>query len=218
MTRHGGLVTTTTEEPRVVGRRRNPVKRVDFTLAVYDSQDREHLHTLTARAQVDTGSVFGFGAEDASPGRRVRALEQFLKRVLVDDDGYSVQLVPKQVVAASSTETDDDTDSSSTELVPFEDVEDALTSDSSWRLAAWDTDTLEWRYSDEDFPSRNLAEQAANAKPSSLRRFASIMDSDWLTVEQSALEEIVDVVVSAAADRPTEPSSGSPRSQRRRQR
>lgn len=183
----------------IVGRRKTKAPRVSFTLAVYDSADNESLHKLTARAAVDTASVFGFGAGNTSPGQKILALQNFLLRTLVDDDGVPLQAEIEVVRPASRKP--------GAELVIL-DPEDAP--------SIADLDTIQWRIGGEVFPSESLAAQHAQDNGSSLRRFARLMDDPWATVEQSALEEIVDRVVSAAADRPTGRSAGSSRSQRRR--
>lgn len=188
-------------EPKVIGRRRNQAKRETFQLAVYRGETEE-LWNFTVRAQMDTSSVFALSAEDSSPGRRLMGLRNFLMRVFVDDDGVSLSDKPVQVVEAHP---DGEGEEPSTELVPVGDDDDVLASDTQWRIGG------------ELFPSESLARQYADEHGSSLRRFVYIMDSPYLTVEQSALEEMVDVVVSAAADRPTEPLRGSsrPRNPRR---
>lgn len=187
--------------------------------------DDEESYPLSARANMDTSSVFALGAHDVTNGQRIAGLRDLVKRALVDDDGYSVRDVPCQVVdnpedtKASSAEDGDNGGAAkpSTALVPYNSDEHDVVK-SHWRLGQWDKDDTNWRYGDETFPSESLARQAADGKPSSLRRFAMIMDDPWLVLEQSALEEIVDLIVSAAADRPTGPSSASSRSRPRTRR
>lgn len=192
--------TTPTDEPKVLGRRRGTSKRTSFKLAVYRGESEE-LWGFTVRASMDTGSVFALSADDVSPGRRLGGLRNFLMRNFVDDDGVSYDDAPVQVV-----EADDSDEATSGQLV----------------LVGDDTDTsgqtVQWRIGGEVFPSESLARQHADENGSSLRRLVYVMDSPYLTVEQSALEEIVDAIVSAAADRPTEPSSVSSRSRPRRPR
>lgn len=198
-------MTTTATEPRVLGRRRHTIPRVEIPIAVYRG-DAEEVWTFTGRANLDTSSVFGFGADDTDGARRLRALRDFLLRVFIDDDGVGVDDVPTEVVE-SATASSDDGEGASTELVPIDEA-----------TGRFDRDGAQWRIGGQLFPSESLALAHAREHGSSLRRFVFVMDSPRLTVEQSALEEIVDVVVSAAADRPTEPSSGSSRSAARRRR
>jgi hypothetical protein len=196
------MATTTPAQPKVIGRRRTQAKRETFSLAVYRGEVEE-LWNFTVRASMDTSSVFSLSADNVTPGERLGGLRNFLMRAFVDDDGVSMHEHPVQVVEA---ETDDEeTGTKAGELVPVDDADDALGS------------SIRWRIGGEVFPSESLARQYANENGSSLRRLVYVMDSPYLIVEQSALEEIVDVVVSAAADRPTEPSSASsrPRNPRR---
>lgn len=211
-------MTTTTSEPRVIGRRRSAAPRIEFTLLTYRGDDEEP-YTMTARANMDTSSVFSLGAHDVTGGQRVAGLRDLIKRALVDDDGWSVRYVPVQVVEQPTEDTTDDSSETapSTELVPYEADKHEIAK-AQWRLGRWDRDEQTWRYEPDSFPSESLAKQAADSKPSSLRRFAMIMDDAWLVLEQSALEEIVDLIVSAAADRPTEPSNALSRSRPRRAR
>lgn len=192
--------TTTSIEPKVIGRRRSQAKRETFQLAVYRGETEE-LWNFTVRAQMDTSSVFALSAEDSSPGRRLTGLRNFLMRVFVDDDGVPLGDTPIQVVPAEVD--DDEAEVKAGELVVLGDDDTATGRDVQWRIGG------------ELFPSESLARQYADEHGSSLRRFVQVMDSPYLIVEQSALEEMVDVVVSAAADRPTEPSSASSRSPRR---
>jgi hypothetical protein len=199
---HGEYMATTSPavaEPKVIGRRRNPVKRESFTLAVYKG-DVEELWNFTVRAQMDTSSVFALSAEDTSPGRRLTGLRNFLMRVFVDDDGVGYEDVPVRVVTA----TDDDEDAKPGALVPVGDDADTIGR------------TVQYKIGDQVFPSESLARQYADENGSSLRRFVYVMDHPLLTMEQTALEELVEVVVSAAADRPTERSGASSRSPGRR--
>lgn len=199
------MATTTDTEPRVLGRRRAAAKRETFKLAVYRGE-REELWDFTVRAQMDTSSVFALSADDSSPGRRLAGLRNFLMRNFVDDDGVAYGEEPVQVVTAETDDPDaEDGPVKAGQLVVIDD--DA------------DTDqTVQWRIGDQVFPSEQLARKHADEHGSSLRRLVYVMDSPFLYVEQSALEEIVDVIVSAAADRPTERSGASsrPRSPRRR--
>lgn len=198
----GDMTTATTSEPRVIGRRRGQAKRETFTLAVYRGE-REELWNFTVRAQMDTSSVFALSAEDSSPGRRLTGLRNFLMRVFVDDDGVSFDDTPTQVVAAEKD--DDEAEVKAGQLVVLGEDDEPST-------------PVQWRVGDSVFPSESLARNYADENGSSLRRFVYVMDSPYLVVEQSALEEMVDIVVSAAADRPTEPSSGSSRSRAQRRR
>lgn len=204
------MTTTAPTETRVVGRRRSAAKRETFQLAVYRGE-KEELWDFTVRGQMDTASVFALSADDVSSGRRLMGLQNFLMRALVDDDGISIDSVPVQVVQAQTAE--DSTSGSDTgkgELVPVDDVDSPDLATSQWRIGEGAHQAL--------FPSESLARQHANENGSSLRRFVYVMDSPRLLVEQTALEEIVDIVVSAAADRPTEASSNSSRSARRKPR
>lgn len=186
-------------EPKVIGRRRNPVKRESFTLAVYKG-DVEELWDFTVRAQMDTSSVFALSAEDTSPGRRLTGLRNFLMRVFVDDDGVPYEAQPVQVVTATA----DDEDAKPGTLIPIGEDESTVGK------------TVQWKIGDSVFPSESLARKYGDEKGSSLRRFVYVMDHPFLAMEQTALEELVEVVVSAAADRPTESSDASPRSRAQR--
>jgi hypothetical protein len=186
----------------VLGRRRSQAARTSFQLAIYRGETEE-LWNFTVRAQMDTSSVFSLSAEDVTAGQRLGGLRNFLMRSFVDDDGVSLHESPVQVVEAE--EADEETGVTSGDLVPLGD-------DTS---AGRET---QWRVGGELFPSESLAKQYANENGSSLRRLIYVMDSPYLTVEQTALEEIVDVIVSAAADRPTKPSGASSRSRSPRQR
>jgi hypothetical protein len=188
-------------EPKVIGRRRNPVKREKFTLAVYRG-DTEELWDFTVRAMMDTSSVFALSADDTTSGRRLMGLRNFLMRIFVDDDGVPLEAKPVQVVTAER----DTEDAKAGTLVPVDEDETSTGK------------TVQWKIGDSVFPSESLAEKYADESGSSLRRFIYVMDSPYLIMEQSALEELVDVVVSAAADRPTESSGGSSRSPARRRR
>lgn len=201
-------MTTTAPAARVVGRRRAAAKRETFQLAVY-RDETEELWDFTVRAQMDTSSVFALSADDVSPGRRLAGLRNFLMRVFVDDDGISLDDDPVQVVQAEADESTSGEPSGKGELVPVDDVTDADTAAAQWRIGSGKHQAL--------FPSESLARQYANDKDnaSSLRKFVYVMDSPRLLMEQTALEEIVDVVVSAAADRPTEASNNSSRSRAR---
>jgi hypothetical protein len=194
--------TTTSSEPRVIGRRRSQAKRETFSLAVYRGEVEE-LWNLTVRAQMDTSSVFALSAEDASPGKRLTGLRNFLMRAFVDDDGVPLQEQPRQVVPAEKD--DPEAEVKAGELVVVGDDDD-------------NNLPVQWKIGDSVFPSESLAHSYADENGSSLRRFIYVMDSMYLAVEQSALEELVDVVVSAAAARPTELSSGSPRSRAQKRR
>lgn len=198
------MATTATPEPRVIGRRRSQAKRETFQLAVYRGE-KEELWNFTVRAQMDTSSVFALSADDSSPGRRLAGLRNFLMRVFVDDDGIPLDAQPIQVVPAPrDVEAEGDhLPIKAGQLVPIDDVDEA------------EQRGVQWKIGDASFPSESLARQYGDAHGSSLRRFVQVMDSPYLVVEQTALEEMVDVVVSAAADRPTEPSAGSLRSPRR---
>lgn len=191
--------TPATTEPKVIGRRRNPVKRTNFTLAVYRG-DKEELWDFTVRAQMDTSSVFALSAEDSTAGQRLTGLRNFLMRVFVDDDGVSIEEQPYRVVTAER----EDEDAKAGTLVRVGEDEDTKGK------------SIQWKVGDSVFPSESLAQKYADESGSSLRRFIYVMDSPYLTMEQSALEELVDVVVSAAADRPIGSSSASSRSRPRR--
>lgn len=195
-------MTTTTDQPRVIGRRRSQAKRETFSLAVYRGEVEE-LWPLTVRAQMDTSSVFALSADDTTPGKRLTGLRNFLMRAFVDDDGVPLGEAPVQVVPAA--QDDPDSEVKAGELVLLDDDND-------------NDAPVVWRIGDKTFPSESLARTHADENGSSLRRFIYVMDSMYLAVEQSALEELVDVVVSAAADRPTEPSGGSSRSRPQRRR
>lgn len=195
--------TTPAAEPKVVGRRRAQAKRETFNLAVYRGETEE-LWSFTVRASMDTSSVFALSADDATPGRRLAGLRNFLMRNFVDDDGVSLNDAPVQVVEADDDDSSDEAKSG--QLVLLGEDEPTTGRDVQWRVGG------------ELFPSESLARRHADENGSSLRRLVYVMDSPYLTVEQTALEEIVDVIVSAAADRPTEPSSASSRSRPRRAR
>jgi len=183
-------------EPRVLGRRRSEAKRETFQLAVYRGETEE-LWDFTVRAQMDTSSVFSLSADDVTAGQRLGGLRNFLMRAFVDDDGVSLHDHPTQVVEADTD--DEESGTKAGELVPLDDEPSAGRS-------------VQWRVGGKTFPSESLARQHANENGSSLRRLVYVMDSPYLIIEQTALEEIVDIIVSAAADRPTEPSGASSRS------
>lgn len=189
-------------EPKVIGRRRSEAKRETFQLAVYRGE-KEELWDFTVRAEMDTSSVFALSAEDSSPGRRLMGLRNFLMRVFVDDDGVPHGETPVHVVPAEADDPDgEDGPVKAGQLVPVGEDDEV------------DLDAAQWKIGDSVFPSESLARQYGDEHGSSLRRFVLIMDSPYLIVQQSALEELVEVVVSAAADRPIEPSRASRRSRR----
>lgn len=190
---------------RVVGRRRAAAKRETFELAVYRGE-AEELWPFTVRAQMDTASVFDLSTEEISAGQRLGGLRNFLMRAFVDDDGVALTERAVAVVEAEAGEEENKPG----ELVPVEPDESTRGRDIQWRIT---TPTGE-----ELFPSESLARKYADENGSSLRRLVYVMDSPYLIVEQSALEEIVDVIVSAAADRPTERSGASSRSRPRKAR
>jgi hypothetical protein len=169
---------------------------------------------------MDTSSVFSLSADNVTPGERLGGLRNFLMRAFVDDDGVSIDDQPEAVVDQPTTHVEmvDDNgkpagraDGPVTELVPVSEVESTRGREVQWRVShPKDGDQL--------FPSESLARKYADENGSSLRRLIYVMDSPYLIVEQTALEEIVDVIVSAAADRPTEPSGASSRSRPRRAR
>jgi hypothetical protein len=192
---------TPATEPKVIGRRRNPAKRETFKLAVYRGETEE-LWDFTVRAMMDTSSVFALSADDTTAGKRLTGLRNFLMRVFVDDDGVPLDAQPYRVVTSER----DDEDAKAGTLVPVGD-DDSVKGKS-----------VQWKVHDSVFPSESLAQKYADESGSSLRRFVYVMDSPYLIMEQTALEELVDVVVSAAADRPTESSGGSSRSPARRRR
>lgn len=214
---------TTTEQPPevvedssaltagpIIGRRKAEEpeeRRAPFTLATYDSRDRETLHPMTARVDIDASSVFGFLSPNVKPAARVGALRSYLLRALVDDDGIGryeeVQAVvpdPKAKPAAGAEPS----------YVPVDGLrsEDWASSDVRFRLG----DNTLWDSEDE-------AIEHGREHGSSLRRFSAIMDDDTLRIQQTALEEIVDYLGRQGADdHPTKrPSSGS-RSRSRRKR
>ncbi|MDN5920624.1 MAG: hypothetical protein L0I76_36915 [Pseudonocardia sp.] len=173
-------------------------KRVSFVLVTYDARDAPTEHTLTARAAVDTASVFGFGRSGQNLGAQIAAIRNLLMRTLVDDDGIGIHEGTEQVAPAP-----DNPDT----MVPVEGLD----------AADWSMSDLAWRTP--DGAVHDTAEAAAahtREHGSSLRRFTAIMDDDGLSVEQSALEEILDFLMTEAADRPTQRSSASSRSRPRK--
>jgi hypothetical protein len=188
--------TTEADEPVILGRRTQAPPRVRFQLAWYDSSDREHLETFTARANLDSGSVFAFGSSRAGNVDALTGIQNLLMRALVDDDGVTRDAQPEAKKPGSGKG----------ELVP---VDDTDTRPSELADVVWQLPGL-----DATFPSENLAHQYARENGSSLRRFAALVDDPWASVEQEALTGIVDLIVSAAADRPTKRSGGSSRSRR----
>jgi hypothetical protein len=198
-------------EPRVIGRRRAAAKRETFELAVYRGETEE-LWPFTVRAQMDTASVFDLSSEDSSPARRLGGLRNFMMRAFVDDDGVPLDEQPAPFVEAD--DDDEGIDEPKPEpgaLVPVSEVDSTRGRDVQWRVG--DPKSPQGHMT---FPSESLARKYANENGSSLRRLVYAMDSPYLIVEQTALEEIVDVIVSAAADRPTEASGASSRSRPRR--
>lgn len=182
----------------VFGRRKDTARRVTFTLVTYRG-DQEIPEDLTARADIDTASVFALGRSGGNLGAQITAIRNLLMRTLVDDDGISVDDTAEQVAPRPGTDPDDE------DLVPVADLDDD----------AWTMSDAAWRAPDGAvFDTAADAADHARDHGSSLRRFAAIMDDDSLWVEQSALEEIIDYLMSQAADRPTKRSSGPSRSRR----
>lgn len=185
----------TQDGPPVFGRRRDAAKRIPFTLLTYRDDDAVE-NLLTARADIDTGSVFALGRSSQSTGAQITAIRNLLMRTLVDDDGIGLRGQVEQVAP----------DPEGSELVPV----DTLPND------AWSMADVEWRTPDGQLHDNpDDAHDHMREHGSSLRRFAAIMDDDSLWVEQTALEEIIDYLMSQAADRPTQRSSAPSRSRRR---
>lgn len=186
--------------PPVFGRRKpeDTVKRISFVLLAYDGANTEIRNQLTARADIDTASVFSLGRSGQNLGVQIDAIRKLLMRVLVDDDGIGVHQLVEQVVPRP--DSDDD-------LVPVDELDD----DADWSMS-----DVAYRAPDgEVFDTATEAAEHSREHGSSLRRFAAIMDDDSLWVEQSALEEIIDYLMSQAADRPTRRSSARSRSRQR---
>lgn len=191
--------------PPVFGRRKpdSPtgpaVKRVSFVLLTYRGNDPIE-NTLTARADIDTASVFSLGRTGQSVGAQIEAIRKLLMRTLVDDDGIGVHQLVEQVVPRPDGDDPED-------LVAVAD----LPEDADWSMS-----DVAFRTPDgEVFDTAEDAAGHAREHGSSLRRFAAIMDDDSLWMEQSALEEIIDYLMSEAADRPTRRSSARSRSRPR---
>lgn len=189
--------------PPVFGRR-DPaatVKRVEFQLATYDQRGTETLHPLTSLADVDMASVFGLGRAGGDMRYQIATIRSLLMRCLVDDDGISLR--ESAVEVADHGEGED--------VVPLAEL-----TDEQRRDALADADVV-WQTPDGELhDTPELAAAHMREHGSSLRRFAAIMDDDSLIVQQEALEQIIDFVMSAAADRPTKRSSGSSRSRQRK--
>jgi hypothetical protein len=162
-------------------------QRTSFQLPVYDSRDRRQLHPLVARVGMDASSVFGFMSPKVTTARRIGAMQDFLTRALVDDDGISVHETVRAVV-----KRDDD----------WVDVAQADPPAKGSEVRYVVGDHTDWE-------SEEAAEEHARDHGSSLRRWASIMDDPMLRIKQSALQGIVNHVVGEGGDRPTKPSKGS---------
>lgn len=203
--------TDTPDDGPILGRRRSVPRRTQFVLVSYDAGDRETHHKLSARVDIDASSVFGFMSPKISAAERIGALQGYLLRALVDDDGISaneavIPVVPDPSVSDEVETPDGDTPggagavTAERQYVPLSDLADTNTlraSDIRYRLG----DQLTWATDDE-------ARQHGRDHGSSLRRFKALMDDDTAIVEQTALEEIVDFVGRAGSDRPTKPSAG----------
>lgn len=202
--------------PPVFGRRKPDtpvapaVKRVSFVLLTYRGNDPIE-NTLTARADIDTASVFSLGRTGQSVGAQIEAIRKLLMRTLVDDDGIGVHQLVEQVVP--NPDGDDPGDMVTVEsLVPRdEDGEPDPDYTPAWSMADVAFRTPDGEVFDEATDATNHCREHG----SSLRRFAAIMDDDSLWVEQSALEEIIDYLMTQAADRPTRRSSARSRSRQR---
>ena len=186
--------------PPVFGRRSpQAVKRVPFVLLTYNQAGEPTENPLTARADIDTASVFSLGRSGQNLGAQIDAIRKLLMRTLVDDDGIGVHEPVEQVVPRPDSDDED--------LVPVDD----LTDDVDWSMS-----DIAFRTPDGDvFDTLDEATGHCREHGSSLRRFSAIMDDDSLWVEQSALEEIIDYLMSQAADRPTRRSSARSRSRQR---
>lgn len=190
------------DSPPVFGRRspQNTVKRIPFVLLTYNQANEPTENLLTARADIDTASVFSLGRTGQALGAQIEAIRKLLMRVLVDDDGIGVHAEVEQVVPHPDDNDDE-------HLVPIA----GLADDDVWSMA-----DIAFRTPDgEVFDEATDAATHCREHGSSLRRFAAIMDDDSLWVEQSALEEIIDYLMSQAADRPTRRSSARSRSRQR---
>jgi hypothetical protein len=208
-------VTTTEQPPEVaeetdfagpiIGRRRaeDEVRTAPFTLAVYDSRNRETLHPFTARVDIDASSVFGFLNPKVSAARRVGALRDYLLRALVDDDGIGRYEEVVAVVPDPKSKSGADAD-----YVPVDSVDHD----------AWRSSDVRYRVGDNTlWDSEDDAVAHARDHGSSLRRFIEIMDDDSLRIEQSALEEIVDYLGRQGSDdHPTKRPKSSSRSRSRK--
>ena len=193
------------------GRRRGPGPRGPVTRVTNPPRDQPTENQLTARAAVDTASVFGFGRSGQNLGAQIGAIRNLLMRTLVDDDGISVHQEVEQVVPRPDGNGPDDLVTVES-LVPrdeYGDPEPGYTPE-------WSLSEVSYRAPDgELFDSARDAATHCRDHGSSLRRFTAIMDDDSLSVEQSALEEILDYLMTEAADRPTRRSSASSPSRRR---
>lgn len=181
----------------VFGRRFAPINRVSFELATYDQAGKEALHKLTAVPDIDVGSMFGFTRAGKNTARQLGATQNLLSRVLVDDDGISHRADVEEVVPHPDEDHGND-------WVPFAENPGAA-DDSAWRTP-----------DGKIFDTEDDAQAHMRTNGSSLRRFAAIMDDDGLVVMLEALEDIIDFVMSKAADRPTQRSSAPSRSRRRK--
>lgn len=182
--------------PPIFGRRKSNARRIPFTLLTYRGEAEEPVE-LTARADIDTGSVFSLGRGGRSTAEQIDAIRKLLLRTLVDDDGIPLRSRAQQVAPNPDNDPDD--------LVPV----DQLPNDT------WSAADVEWRTPDGELHD-NPGDADAHMRDhgSSLRRFVAIMDDDELWMEQSALEEIIDYLMTQAADRPTRRSSPPSRSRR----
>lgn len=167
-------------------------------------------HRFAAYARTDAGSVLnliGGRSEQQAAG----ALQAFLFRALVDDDGVSYEAVPRLLA-------DDEVDGETPQDAPSDSTDVALVdADARWRLVWVD---------DLGAPTTELADptafdtlEEANAhgreNGSSLRRFTNLMAEPLATVELTDLTDATRTIAAEAAGRPTKPSPGSSGSRRR---
>lgn len=191
----------------ILGRRRNAPERASFTLATYDSRDREQLHKLTARTDIDASSLLGYLSPKISTAVRLGKIRDHLFRALVDDDGIGVREVVEVVVPDPGGRTD-----GADEAPSYAPVEQAT--------EGWRGEDLRYRIGDQKlWESADAAAEHARVHGSSLRRFTAIMDDDTLIVAAEALEDLVDWFGRAASgERPTQPSKRSSGSRKSRAR
>lgn len=194
----------------IIGRRRAedpPERTAQFQLATYDSRNRETLHLLTARVDIDASSVFGFLSPKVKASERVAALRAYLLRSLVDDDGIGVREDVVSVVPDPNAKAAAGT---APEYVPVDSVDPDQ----------WNGPDLRYRVGDQTlWETEDAAIEHGLVHGSSLRRFGAIMDDDTVRIHASALEEIVEYLgKQGAGEHPTKrPSSGS-RSRSRKKR